>query len=524
MTIPPRNEVTEMTSPPDPSRGRLRMEGIEKRFGATHALRGVNLSVDPGETLALVGENGAGKSTLMKILSGAHRPDAGTMWLDGQPYRPRSPLDARQAGIAMIYQELSLAPHLSVLENILLGVEPTLGPWWLGPLFDWRAATARASDALRQVGLATLPPRTPIAQLSVAQQQLVEIARAVALRCRVLVLDEPTSSLTQHDIEILFRLIGDLKRAGISIIYISHFLEEVQQISDRLVVLRDGESVGERVTASAEPSDMIAMMVGRNVDELYPRSPREAADDVVLSVRGLSGQRFRDVDLNLHRGRVTGIAGLVGAGRTELLRAIFGLDRVRSGDVQIGSNDRGATPQRRWRQGVGFVSEDRKREGLAQNLSLADNITLSHLEGLGPGPIVDPRRQRAATRQWIERLGIKCETAQQPVEALSGGNQQKVALARLLHADVDILLLDEPTRGIDVGSKAQIYQLIDRLASGDRDQGIAPKAILMVSSYLPELLGVCDDIAVMSRGRLSETRPVDEWNEHSLMIAATGQL
>jgi ribose transport system ATP-binding protein len=495
------------------------MLGVSKSFGATRALRGVDLLVAPGEILALVGENGAGKSTLMKVLSGAHQPDEGEMWLDGQPYRPRRPIDARQQGIAMIYQELSLAPHLTVMENILLGIEPTAGPF-----VRWSAMRRRAAAALAEIGVSDLRPETEVRRLSLAQRQMVEIARAVALDSRVLVLDEPTSSLARRDIERLFDLIRRLRERGIAVIYISHFLEEVCEISDRFAVLRDGQSVGGGVTAGTPADRMIALMVGRAVEDLYPRSARREDGEIVLKIRDLAGLvKPASASLQLRRGRVFGISGLVGAGRTELMRAVFGLDRVRSGDIRLAAYSGAAPPQRRWEQGVGMVSEDRKREGLALGLSIADNVTLSRLDGLGPWRFVLPSRQRAAAMPWINRVPIKCASPGQRVSALSGGNQQKVALARLLHADVDVLLLDEPTRGIDVGSKAQIYRLIDELAAGDRAAGREPKAILMISSYLPELLGVCDEIAVMARGRLGPTRPVAEWSEHQLMLAATGK-
>jgi ribose transport system ATP-binding protein len=508
-----------MTLEPSSNTARLEMRGVSKRFGATRALHHVNLHVRPGEVLALVGENGAGKSTLMKVLSGAHAPDEGEMWLDGQPYRPRSPLDARRHGIAMIYQELSLAPHLSVMENILLGIEPTSGPF-----IRWSEMRRRAAAALEEVGVRNVRPETPVHRLSIAQQQMVEIARSVALESRVLVLDEPTSSLTRHDIERLFALIRSLRARGISIIYISHFLEEVLQISDRFAVLRDGESVGEGITATTPLHDVIAMMVGREVNELYPRSLRRNDGEVVLELAQLRGiEKPVSASLQLRRGRVLGIAGLMGAGRTEMMRAIFGLERVASGEIRIGTFSGRSTPQRRWAQGVGMVSEDRKQEGLALGLSVADNMTMSRLGDLGPWRFVLPSRQRAAAMPWIRRIPIKCASPAQTVSALSGGNQQKVALARLLHADVDILLLDEPTRGIDVASKSEIYRLIDELAAGDEATGRVPKAVLIVSSYLPELLGVCDEIAVMTRGRLGSTRPVAQWNEHQLMLAATGK-
>jgi len=501
------------------SNPRLQMQSVSKSFGTTRALKNVDLEVFPGEVLALVGENGAGKSTLMKVLSGAHQPDSGKMWIDGESYRPRNPSDARAAGVGMIYQELSLAPHLTVVENILLGVESTIGPF-----VNWSDSNTRARAALSELGLDEIDVSTRVSDLSIGRQQMVEIARAVALDCRVLVLDEPTSSLTASDIEQLFALIRRLREQGLSVIYISHFLEEVKEISDRITVLRDGESVGDKRTAEATPDQIVSLMVGREVSELYPRTSRQLDGEVVLSLENLSGKKYPvNATLELRRGSVFGIFGLIGAGRTELLRTFFGLDSIQDGRVSVGAVTGATSPAGRWRQNVGMVSEDRKLEGLALNLSVADNITLPELEGLGPGRFVLPWRQRKAAAPLIKKLEVKCSGPGQTVGALSGGNQQKVAIARLLHADVDILLLDEPTRGVDVGSKAQIYDLINQLACGDVKTGQQPKAVLLISSYLPELLGVCDEIAVMDRGKLSPALPVSDWNEKRLMKVATGQ-
>ncbi|MEJ2078117.1 MAG: sugar ABC transporter ATP-binding protein [Acidobacteriota bacterium] len=496
---------------------RLQMEGISKRFGATIALEDVNLSVFRGEVHALVGENGAGKSTLMKILSGAYHPDAGSIRLDGEPYQPSGPLEGRLAGIAMIYQELSLAPHLSIEENILLGIEPTRGP------FIRRSERRRiALDAMQQLGLEHLDPRLSVSALSIAEQQLVELARAVAVGCRVLVLDEPTSTLTQEDIARLFELIRTLRGRGYAIVYISHFLEEVAEISDRFTVLRDGRVVGSGETVGVTPADLASLMVGRPISDLYPKAHRQPGD-VVLEVQGLVGPHYpRSASLDLRRGEVLGIAGLIGAGRTEMLRTIFGLEPVRSGHVRVGAYVGPASPVRRWAQGVGYLSEDRKQEGLALNLTLADNITLTSLQEYGPFGLVLPSRQDDVARTWIDRLSIRCRNPRQQVQELSGGNQQKIALARLLCHDVDLLLLDEPTRGIDVASKAEIYRLIDRLATGDPQTGTEAKSILIVSSYLPELLGVCDRIAVMCRGVLRPARSVSTLTEHDIMVEATG--
>lgn len=491
---------------------RFEMRGIQKRFDATVALAGVDLAVAAGEVCGLVGENGAGKSTLMAILSGALAPDAGAMSLDARAYAPANPMAARRAGVAMIYQELSLAPDLSVADNILLGMEPaTFG------VLDRAAMHRAAVDALVQLGRPDITADRLVADLSVAEQQLVEIARAIAVGCRVLVLDEPTSTLGRRDAERLFALIARLRANGHSVVYISHFIEEVRTVCDRMVVLRDGHVVGGG-PSTMSPDEIVRLMVGREVTDFFPRTPRQTGE-ALLQVDALEPG---SATFTLHRGEIFGIAGLVGAGRTELLRAIFGLDPVRSGRIRVGAYSGVSSPHHRWMQGIGMVSEDRKAEGVALGLGVADNLTLTRLIGMGPASLVLPARQRAVAARWIERLGIRCAGPTQPLGELSGGNQQKVAFARLLHHDVDVLLLDEPTRGIDVGSKAQIYAIVDALVSSAPAESRRPRAILLVSSYLPELLGLCDRIAVMRRGRLGEARPVSEWDEHKLMLAATG--
>lgn len=501
----------------DDNRPRLEMHHVVKSFGATRALDGVDLCVHAGQVHALVGENGAGKSTLMKVLSGALVPDAGSMQLDGRPYRPRSPADGRRCGVAMIYQELSLAPHLSVLENVLLGAEPRFGP-----LVRWRKLRAAAAHALRTLGRSDLPLDVPVARLPLADRQMIEIARAIAVGCRVLVLDEPTSSLAAADVERLFELLSRLRGEGHAIVYISHALEEIARLADRFTVLRDGRSAGEGDPRTTPTDEIIARMVGRRVAELFPRSQRTPGE-VLVDVRRLAGMRLpREAAFTLRRGEVLGIAGLVGAGRTELLRALFGLDRVRSGELRVAALHGWRRPAERWKSGVGMVSEDRKAEGLALDLAVSENLCLPRLRGLGALGAVLPGRVDAAAALWVERLGVKCASLRQPVGALSGGNQQKVAFARLLHAEVDVLLLDEPTRGIDVGAKAELYRWIDRLARGDPQRGTASRAVLMVSSYIPELLGVCDRVAVMCRGRLGPFRPARELSEHDVLREAAG--
>ncbi|MBI2516331.1 MAG: sugar ABC transporter ATP-binding protein [Opitutae bacterium] len=482
----------------------LALRRIRKRFGATEALAGVDLTVQRGEVHALIGENGAGKSTLMRILSGVIRPDAGEMELEGMHYTPASPAEARRAGIAMVNQELAVAPHLSVADNIVLGAEPLR----LG-LLHHAAVRRRAADALAELGRTDIPLDAEVGRLPVADRQLVEIARALCAGCRILVLDEPTSSLGRTDAARLFDLIRRLRAQGRTIVYISHFLEEVHALADRYTVLRDGRTVAQGETRAATPAQLAGLMVGRQLEELYARSPRQAGR-TIMEVDGLRGKKHAaPIRFELCRGEILGLSGIVGAGRSELLRAIFALDPVRSGRVRLGALAGPASPLHRWRQGVGFVSEDRKCEGLALDLSVEENLTLPRLPRW-----FSPQHLAAECAPWIERLGIRCPDPGLRAGQLSGGNQQKVALARLLRTDSDVLLLDEPTRGIDIGAKQTIYRLIDELAG-------AGKAVLMVSSYLPELLGVCDRIAVMSRGVLGPFRPASEWDEHRIMLAAT---
>jgi ribose transport system ATP-binding protein len=492
----------------------LIMQGIHKRFGSTPALRGVDLELRPGEVHALIGENGAGKSTLMKILSGAEQPDAGVMSLAGQPYAPAGPAEARRRGVAMIYQELTLAAHLSVEANMLLGLEPSR----CGVLLR-QEGRRRVRDALAVLEHPEIHPEESVGRLSPGGQQLVEIGRALLFDVRILVLDEPTSSLTQEDARRLFALIRRLRERGVTVVYISHFLEEVQQVADRFTVLRDGQSVGSGTLRDFAVEHIIELMVGRRLTEQFPRVPH-APGPPILELTNLAGTKLPcGVNLTLHRGEILGIAGIVGAGRTELLRAVFGLDPVRSGEVRVlavgGAPKQGTLPRQRIAQGLGLLSEDRKGEGLALIQSIADNLTYTRLAPYGFFGWLSLRRRRQVVQDWLARLGVRCSGPEQSVGQLSGGNQQKVALGRLLHQHADVLLLDEPTRGVDVGSKAEIYRLIGELAA----QG---KAILFVSSYLPELLGVCDRLAVMVRGRLSEVRPIGSWTADQVMAHATG--
>ncbi|MBS1703454.1 MAG: sugar ABC transporter ATP-binding protein [Armatimonadetes bacterium] len=477
----------------------LEAKGIHKSYGQTRALINVSLQVRPGEVLALAGENGSGKSTMMRIISGEERPDTGELTLSEKPYVPRSPQDALAHGVSLVHQELALCPHMTVAENIFLG-QMGLGG------FSPKDAEAKAKPILEMLGYPNLDPRTEIRSLSISLQQVVEIARTQAINAEYVLLDEPTSSLTKADIHKLFDLVLRLKDQGKGIVYISHFLDELREIADRIAILRDGSMVyGSHMKDITEP-EIIRHMVGREMNELFPRSTRVPGEPL-LTVENLTGagQKPNDASFTLHRGEVCGIAGLNGAGRTELLRAIFHLDSVKVGQITIGSNHPKSI-QSSWLAGAGFLSEDRKEEGLALTMSIAENLTFPGRKGW----TFSAKENDKIADEFAKKLRVKTRTVTQNIGELSGGNQQKVAIARLLHSGCDVLILDEPTRGIDIGSKAEIYELIDGLAK----EG---KAVLIVSSYLPELLGICDRVAVMSRGRLSDFVPVSETNQEKLM-------
>lgn len=477
----------------------LEVQGIFKSYGQTRALIDVSLQIRPGEVLALAGENGSGKSTMMRTLSGEEVPDRGSMTISGKPYSPRTPLDALSNGVALVHQELALCPHMTVAENIFLGQMN-------GPGFSPKQAEEKARPILASLGYPDLDPAKLVRDLSISLQQVVEIARTQAINADYVLLDEPTSSLTKADIRKLFELVNRLRDQGKGIVYISHFLDEIREIADRIAILRDGQMVHQSTMAEISETEIIRHMVGRNMDELFPRSDRHPGD-ALLTVETLTGpgNKPNNSSFTLRRGEVCGIAGLNGAGRTELLRTIFNLDAVKKGHVSIGSS----TPKsirESWNLGAGFVSEDRKEEGLALSMSIAENLTLPGRKGW----TFNIKANEEVADKYAKQLRVKARTVQQHISDLSGGNQQKVAIARLIHSGCDVLILDEPTRGIDIGSKAEIYELIDQLAKDG-------KAVLMVSSYLPELLGICDRVAVMNRGTLTDFVPVSETNQEKLM-------
>ncbi len=491
----------------------LEASDISKRFPGVHALDEVSLTVVPGEVHAVVGENGAGKSTLMKILAGAQSPDAGSIAMAGSPVTIPGPREAHDLGIITIYQELSLINALSVGENIFLGDLPTRGggAWNV----DWPEVWRRSDELLERVGL-RIRSQTLVRELSVAQKQLVEFARALARNVRVLILDEPTSSLTERETERLFEIIATLRERGVGIIYISHRLEEVFRIAQRVTVLRDGKLVGTLPTSEASEDRLVRMMVGRDLSRLFTQA-RETDAPVRLAARGLSrGKALYDVDLEVRAGEIVGLAGLVGAGRTELVRCLFGADRLDKGEILLdGRPVKIRTPGDAVDLGIALVPEDRKLQALILGMGVRENLSLPMLDRLGSPYVPSRTQERSLVREYIDNLSIRTPHMEQRVGALSGGNQQKVVIARWLATKPKVLILDEPTRGIDVGAKAEVHALIARLA----ESGVA---ILMVSSELPEILGMSHRILVMRGGRIVAEMPRSEASEEAIMAAATG--
>jgi len=470
----------------------LALSGIVKRYGEVVAVDGVDLAVGAGEVHALVGENGAGKTTLMKVLSGAIGPDDGMIRIDGHEVSFPSPADAIAAGIGMIPQDLQLVPAMSVAENIVLGAEPLRGR---GRFLDRAARNAVAAGALRQLD-ESLELDAPVASLPVAARQLVEIARGIVRRVRVLALDEPTAALSDRETARLFALIRQLTADGVGIIYISHRLDEVLAIADRVTVLRDGKAVATESASKLDRSALVRLMVGRDVPPPEPGRSRSTGGPM-LTLSGISGGAVSGIDLTLRRGEVLGIAGLVGAGRTDLTRLIFGADRTTGGRMQVEGKDAAPrTPREAIALGIGLLTEDRDGLGLIRQMNVRENITLAGLAHFCRGPFIVKAGEAAAARGLAERLRIKAPSTEAPITQLSGGNRQKVVLARWIESDSKILIFDEPTAGVDVGAREEIHALIGELASGGR-------GVIVVSSDLDELLGLCDRIVVMRRGRIT---------------------
>ena len=490
----------------------VEMSDICKSFPGVQALKAVTFGLHKGEIHGLVGENGAGKSTLVKILTGVLSSDSGSISLNGNHVAIESPRQAQQLGISIIHQELSVLPNLTVGQNIYLGREPRkFLPFWI----DWKTLYRMADEQLQRLNV-RISSRTPVAELSVAQRQMVEVARALSLAAGVIVMDEPTSALTEREIESLFSLMRSLKQQGISIIFISHKLEEIVSIADRITVLRDGSLVGSAPVGDLTPNQVVTMMVGRELGEMYPKQ-EVVRQEVVLSVRNLRrGKDLRGVSFELHSGEILGLAGLVGSGRTYVARAIFGADPLEGGEFQLdGHLVRIRSPQEAIALGIGFLPEDRKAQGVLLGLPVSSNIAITRMENVSRWGVIVFRRLKELALEFVAKLSIRTPSISQLVRNLSGGNQQKVVLAKWLALRPRVLILDEPTRGIDVGAKAEIHTLMNQLAK----DGVG---ILMISSDLPEVLGVSDRILVMHEGAIAGEFSRREASPDKIMLCATG--
>ncbi|MFF2424608.1 sugar ABC transporter ATP-binding protein [Streptomyces mirabilis] len=489
----------------------LRIEGIRKTFPGVLALDSVDFDLRRGEVHVLLGENGAGKSTLIKMLSGAYQPDSGRVLVDGEEVRVHGAQDSERLGIATIYQEFNLVPDLTVAENIFLGRQPRRYG-----LIDRKRMEAEAAELLERVGV-SVSPRARVRELGIARLQMVEIAKALSLNARVLIMDEPTAVLTSEEVEKLFAIVRRLREDGVGIVFITHHLEEIAALGDRVTVIRDGKSVGQ-VPASTTEDELVRLMVGRSIEQQYPRV-RAAGDDgsgtTLLTVEGLTRDGvFHDVSFEVRAGEVVGIAGLVGAGRTEVVRAVFGADPYDKGTVKVaGSALRRHDVNAAMAAGIGLIPEDRKGQGLLLDASVEENLGLVTMRAATHGGLVDLKGQRAAAARIAEQLGVRMAGLGQHVRTLSGGNQQKVVIGKWLLADTKVLILDEPTRGIDVGAKVEIYQLVNELTA-------AGAAVLMISSDLPEVLGMSDRVLVMAQGRIAGELSADEATQDSVMALA----
>ena len=489
----------------------LNMKGITKTFPGVQALSNVNLAVKFGAIHAVVGENGAGKSTLMKVLSGAHLPTSGTTEIAGVEMRMRKPADAQRLGVRMVYQELNLAPDLTVAENIYLGRMPR--KWGL---VDKTTMIRNAAAVLKELE-AAIDPNARLGDLSISQQQLVEIAKARAADPRIIVLDEPTSSLSEHETAALFAILRKMKQAGIAIIYISHRLKEVLEIADEVSILRDGSMIDTRPARGITPAEMIKLMVGREVTNVFPKTPSKIGE-TVLRVTGLSdGSNFDDVSFDVRAGEILGLTGLVGAGRTEVAKAIFGLSRASAGVIEVkGKPVTIRSPSEAVKAGVAYVPEDRKGEGIVPSMAVRENISLPVLRQLARFGRVSMSADRKLAATYVREFSIVPPDPERRINSLSGGNQQKAVISKWLCTKPSVLILDEPTRGVDVGAKAEIHRIIGELVA-------AGMAVLMISSELPEVLGVCDRVVVMRDGRASPPIDRQELSEERIMALATGE-
>jgi rhamnose transport system ATP-binding protein len=485
---------------------------VDKQFGAIQAIKDVSLSLYPGEVHALIGENGAGKSTLVKMLAGVHRPDAGLVKLAGETVELRSPAQAQALGIAVVYQELVLFPDLDVAENVFMGRHPRDQ---LGRV-DWKRMYQDVDHLLASLDV-SLSSHAPVQGLSIAEQQLVEIAKALSLDARVLVLDEPTAALSAHEVDELFTIVRQLRERGVAILFVSHRLEEIFKIADRVTILRDGSHIKTALTREMKTEEIIKHMVGRELSNLFPKSDAQIGD-VVLEVRHLTQPGgFTDVNFFLRKGEILGFAGLVGAGRTEVAWALFGTDRARRGEIWLqGRKVRIRSPRHAMRYGIAYVPEDRHQHGLIMNFTIFANITLSILQQVSRLWLINPGREQRIASTYAKQLDVRSAGLEQLVNTLSGGNQQKVVLSKWLATNPTVLILDEPTRGIDIGAKAEVHRIISDLAAS----GLA---IILISSELPEVLAMADRVLVFHEGRITANLTRSEATPERVMFAATGQ-
>ena len=488
----------------------LSLKGLGKSFPGVRALNNVSFSLEEGEVLALLGENGAGKSTLIKCLTGANVPSEGTIEFFGKEYTSIPPVLARKSGISAVYQEFNLVPELPIVENVFMGNNPGNGI-----IVDYKQMLRRCREVFESFGI-DIDPTANVSTLSPAMMQIVEIAKAIMLDLKVLILDEPTAPLTQKETEILFKIIRDQKAKGTAFIYVSHRLEEIFEICNRAVILRDGEMVGQTLIKDTTRAELIRIMIGRELSNYYPAHTSKATDEVLLKLEGLSGNGAEDVSLELHRGEILGVAGLVGAGRTELMNVIFCNVPRSGGKIYLkGREFNGRHPWHAIAQGVSYLPEDRKRLGLLMDKSVAVNTTLASIKRFCRLGVINEKKERACIQYYCDKLEVKTPDYEKEVQHLSGGNQQKVIVGKWLATNSDVIIFDEPTRGIDVGTKHEIYEIINQLA----DEG---HGILMVSSEFEELIGVADRIVVMSEGKMVGQVTKDRFDKELLLDMASG--
>ena len=491
----------------------LEMLGVTKTFSKVTALDDVSLRVKKGEIHALIGENGAGKSTLMKVLSGVYKPDQGTIKINGETVTIKNPRDAIDKGVAIIYQELSLVPELNAIKNVMLGQEKNTCQ-----IINQKEENEFARKYLDYASRGALSDyKTPVKYLSVAQQQMVDIAKALSYNSNIIIMDEPTDSLTNTEIDVLFEIVRKLKEDGITVIYISHRLEELFALCDRVTVLRDGQYVADENIADIDKDWLISKMIGRDLKDTYPERHRMVSQETVLEVKGLTGERFRDISFQLKKGEILALSGLVGAGRTEVLRAIFGADKIKDGVVEISGRQVSINhPSKAVKCGLGFATEDRKAQGLFLNQDIRENIAAAALDKVSVKGFVSSGRENDMVERYFKELKVVAPDTNKVCKFLSGGNQQKVVLAKWLASGCRILFLDEPTRGIDVGAKYEIYMLMDKLVQS----GVS---IIMISSEMPEVIGVADRVIVMHEGQMKGELQYQDFSEESIMKLASGE-